>query len=95
MSFQYKARTGGAGYNGSGHDKEEVKERPGGKGLARGSSNNATYFGFIAQDVEGRYPELVGRGSDGMRSVQYSAFVPLIIEGMKGQKRETNCATKH
>ena len=50
--------------------------------------DNATYFGFIAQDVEGRYPELVGRGGDGMRSVQYSAFVPLIIEGMKGQRRD-------
>ena len=38
--------------------------------------------------MEGRYPELVGRGGDGMRSVQYSAFVPLIIEGMKGQRRD-------
>jgi hypothetical protein len=49
---------------------------------------NATHFGFIAQDVEGKFPELVGRASDGMRSVQYSAFVPLIIEGMKGQRAE-------
>jgi len=49
---------------------------------------NSTHFGFIAQEVEGRFPELVGRASDGMRSVQYSAFVPLIIEGMKGQRAE-------
>jgi len=49
---------------------------------------NSTHFGFIAQEVEGQFPELVGRASDGMRSVQYSAFVPLIIEGMKGQRAE-------
>jgi hypothetical protein len=51
-------------------------------------ANATTHFGFIAQDVEGNFPELVGRASDGMRSVQYSAFVPLIIEGMKGQRAE-------
>ena len=43
--------------------------------------------------MEGRYPELVGRGGDGMRSVQYSAFVPLIIEGMKGQRRDVEQRT--
>jgi hypothetical protein len=49
---------------------------------------NSTYFGFIAQEVEGQFPELVGRDSQGFRSVQYSAFVPLIIEGMKEQRSD-------
>jgi hypothetical protein len=49
---------------------------------------NSTYFGFIAQEVEGQFPELVGRDAQGFRSVQYSAFVPLIIEGMKEQRSE-------
>jgi hypothetical protein len=43
---------------------------------------NTTHFGFIAQEVEVPFPELVGVGSDGMRRVAYSAFVPLINEGM-------------
>ena len=55
---------------------------------------NSTHFGFIAQEVEGQFPELVGRASDGMRSVQYSAFVPLIIEGMKGQRAEAAAQRK-
>jgi hypothetical protein len=49
---------------------------------------NATHFGFIAQEVAVNFPELVGRGSDGMRSVQYSAFVPLLVESLKGQRAE-------
>jgi hypothetical protein len=60
------------------------KKRPDGTVHQDGAVDvNATHFGFIAQEVEGRFPELVGRSPDGMRSVQYSAFVPLIVEGMK------------
>jgi hypothetical protein len=51
---------------------------------------NSTHFGFIAQEVEGQFPELVGRDSQGFRSVQYGAFVPLIIEGMKEQRSDSS-----
>jgi regulator of replication initiation timing len=47
-----------------------------------------THFGFIAQDVEVSYPELVGRTDNGLLSVHYTEFIPLIVEGMKEQRRQ-------
>lgn len=38
---------------------------------------------MVLQEVEGAFPELVSRSSEGLRSLQYSAFVPLLVEGMK------------
>jgi len=49
---------------------------------------NTTHFGFIAQEVEVDFPELVGRSADGTRNVEYSSFVPLLVEGMKSQRAE-------
>ena len=70
------------------------KRRPDGTVHAEGAPDlNATHFGFIAQEVEGRFPELVGKNSDGMRSVQYSAFVPLIVEGMKALRTDIASAS--
>jgi len=49
---------------------------------------NVTHFGFIAQEVELDFPELVDRSADGTRHVVYDGFLPLFLEGMKGQREE-------
>ena len=54
----------------------------------RGRSHDATNgkrrdIGFIAQDVKLIFPEVVELRADGFFGVQYSRFVPLIIEGIK------------
>merc|ERR1712178_99094 len=47
------------------------------------SFENETMFGFIAQDVERYFPEIVRRSSDGWRRIQSGAFEPLLTEGFR------------
>lgn len=43
-------------------------------------------YGLIAQDVEKVIPELVETDSEGWKSVEYSHFVPVLIEALKEQQ---------
>ncbi len=42
--------------------------------------------GFIAQEIEKLYPELVITGSDGYKSVDYSKLTPILVEAIKELK---------
>ncbi|MBL7748743.1 MAG: tail fiber domain-containing protein, partial [Chitinophagaceae bacterium] len=45
-------------------------------------------FGFIAQEVEKVFPHAVQTGSDGYKSVNYAAVIPLLTECIKEQQRQ-------
>ena len=47
------------------------------------SSNSPLNFGFIAQEVLEIYPNLVFEDEDGMLSIDYNGFIPLIVEQVK------------
>lgn len=47
------------------------------------ATKNPKEIGFLAQEVEEIFPELVTVRSDGFLGVQYSRFVPLIMAGMQ------------
>jgi len=49
----------------------------------KASVSNHTHFGFIAQDVEHHFPEVVTQSPSGWRSIDYISFIPLIVEGLK------------
>lgn len=42
-----------------------------------------THFGFIAQEVESVFPEIVREDSLGVRSLQLEAIAPLLLEAVK------------
>lgn len=44
-------------------------------------------FGFIAQDLEKEFPELVKTESDGYKSVNYSGMIPVLLEAIKDQQK--------
>ena len=48
---------------------------------------NETMFGFLAQDVEKYFPEIVRRDADGWRRIQGGAFEPLLMEGIRFHDR--------
>eukprot|EP00574_Skeletonema_japonicum_P012493 CAMPEP_0201724782 /NCGR_PEP_ID=MMETSP0593-20130828/8408_1 /ASSEMBLY_ACC=CAM_ASM_000672 /TAXON_ID=267983 /ORGANISM="Skeletonema japonicum, Strain CCMP2506" /LENGTH=389 /DNA_ID=CAMNT_0048216083 /DNA_START=110 /DNA_END=1279 /DNA_ORIENTATION=- len=51
---------------------------------SRTSAKNARQFGFIAQDVEALFPELVHSDEENdFKGLHYSRFVPLLVEGLK------------
>jgi Chaperone of endosialidase/Head domain of trimeric autotransporter adhesin len=45
-------------------------------------------YGFLAQEVEQVLPQAVHTGSDGYKSVNYSALIPLLTEGIKALQQE-------
>jgi hypothetical protein len=52
--------------------------------------NDQTQLGFIAQEVEQLYPELVITGSDGYKSVDYAKVAPILVEAIKELKLEND-----
>jgi hypothetical protein len=47
-------------------------------------------FGFIAQELEKEFPEVVRTESDGYKSVNYNAIIPVLLEAIKELKAENN-----
>ncbi len=45
--------------------------------------NNDQQLGFIAQDIQQKFPQLVKLDTDGFLTVNYSKMVPVLLEGMK------------
>lgn len=45
-------------------------------------------LGFIAQEVERIFPQLVSRDSDGYLHVDYDQFPPLLVESIKEQQKQ-------
>ncbi len=43
--------------------------------------------GFIAQDIEKIFPEIVREGQDGEKAVAYTELIPILIEAMKEQQK--------
>ena len=50
--------------------------------------SNNKQIGFIAQDIEKLFPELVFTGNDGYKSVEYSKLTPILVEAIKELKAE-------
>jgi len=48
--------------------------------------NNKIQIGFIAQEVEDVYPDLVHTDSDGYKSVEYHKVAPILVEAVKEQQ---------
>jgi len=46
------------------------------------------HFGFIAQEIEKIYPELVGNNNLGYKSINYTEMIPLLLAKMKIMQNE-------
>ncbi len=57
---------------------------------ANGKYANYTHFGFIAQDVQKVFPNLVYEKDDGFLGINYTELIPLIIEDLKLQETTIN-----
>jgi len=51
-------------------------------------NDDLLHFGFIAQDVEKIYPNLVTVDSDGMKSVNYLEMIPLLLHKINDLERK-------
>ncbi|MBK8495244.1 MAG: tail fiber domain-containing protein [Chitinophagaceae bacterium] len=49
---------------------------------------DAGQIGFIAQEVEKVFPELVVTCKDGYKAVDYSKITPVLLEAIKDQQKQ-------
>lgn len=49
-----------------------------------------TQFGFIAQEVEAIFPDLVRTNEDGYKAVEYNKVTPILVEALKEQQAIIN-----
>jgi hypothetical protein len=52
-------------------------------GQEQGGTANQTQYGFLAQEVEQLFPELVSTRADGYKGVNYFGFIAMIVEAVK------------
>ena len=52
------------------------------------SNPTQTQYGFIAQEVEKVFPDLVGTDSNGYKTVNYIGVIPVLTEAIKTQQEE-------
>jgi hypothetical protein len=50
--------------------------------------SNEKQIGFIAQELEKVYPELVSTGADGYEGVDYARLTPVLVEAIKELQKE-------
>jgi len=50
--------------------------------------NDGPQIGFIAQDVEKIFPELVTTDNNGYKGISYEKIVPVLTEAIKDQQKE-------
>lgn len=59
-----------------------------------GESNKKFEAGFIAQDLEKLFPEVVTKDENGMYGIQYASMIPFLVQGMKEQQAEIEALKK-
>ena len=58
------------------------------------SGGETRSIGVIAQDVEKVFPEIVKDNKDGLKAVNYSALIPVLIEAIKDQQTQIELQQK-
>ncbi len=53
----------------------------------KNDGNKVRHFGFIAQELQEIYPNLVRTGSNGFLTVNYVEVIPLLVEALKESKK--------
>jgi hypothetical protein len=56
----------------------------------REDNSSQVHTGFIAQEVESIFPEFVSTTTNGMKSVAYSNFVPVMVEAIQALNTKVN-----
>ena len=52
------------------------------------------HYGFLAQDVQKTFPDLVYKDSAGMFSVDYIGMIPLLVDALRDQKAQLDAQAK-
>ena len=64
------------------------------KPIANTENQNRSHYGFLAQDVQKIFPDLVYKDSAGMLGVDYIGIIPLLLDALKDQQAQIDAHTK-
>jgi hypothetical protein len=54
----------------------------------RGKIYNTIQYGFIAQEIQKVFPDLVAIGEDGLMSIQYNGLIPVLVKALQEQQSQ-------
>jgi hypothetical protein len=57
--------------------------------------DNKKHYGFIAQDMELLYPELVNKNNIGYKTINYIELIPLLLSKIKDMQKEIDNLKQH
>jgi len=61
---------------------------------AIGGKKKKTHYGFLAQDLEKIYPDMVFTNDSGVKSIFYTELIPVLLEAVKAQQAEIESQNK-
>ncbi|MDA3880377.1 MAG: tail fiber domain-containing protein [Prolixibacteraceae bacterium] len=61
---------------------------------AKEGQKKKTHYGFLAQDVEKIYPDMVFTNDSGVKSIFYTELIPVLLEAVKAQQAEIESQNK-
>lgn len=61
---------------------------------AKDGKKKKTHYGFLAQDVEKIYPDMVFTNDSGVKSIFYTELIPVLLEAVKTQQAEIESQNK-
>lgn len=56
--------------------------------LTNSNTKSRTRLGFLAQDVQVLFPELVEEDNEGYKYVDYVGLIPVLVESVKEQQEQ-------
>jgi len=74
---------------------DEVKQKTIAADTISTNANNKLNYGFIAQDLQEIYPELVKKDNEGFLSIDYVSLIPVLVEAVKELQSEINTLKKN
>lgn len=60
----------------------------------KGKTLNNLQYGFVAQELQEIFPDLIIKRDDGILGVRYTGLVPLLVQGLKEQQDQIDALTK-
>jgi len=60
----------------------------------KGKTLNTLQYGFVAQELQEVFPDLIIKRDDGILGVRYTGLVPLLVQALKEQQDQIDALTK-
>jgi hypothetical protein len=64
------------------------------KGITTDPNISNLQYGFVAQELQGIFPDMVTKREDGVLGVRYTELIPVLVQALKEQQEEIDALSK-